>query len=312
MNPRRRKVVWIAGLLLSGLGILALLLCLGREPIEQGRSLSQWLEDLDNPSSATNVQTITAFRRMGAKAATRLVPMLEASDSALMLRAVELARKQSLIEVKFTPAAVRRARAEKAFEMMGEHAVAAGPGLVSLLVRRGARPLESLDARPGWDPADAAAGVLSRLRHGVIPILRPALYSQHSRVRQAGSDVLVGIVSYGTRETQAELLKLLDDSNPNVRKAGTYALGKFPRDPNLVIPRLERMLGDASPSVRRQAAFALGRFGSQANNSVVALRKARSDSSPEVRYAAERALAEITGEAAVSKDAGPLNGNGEK
>ena len=162
MFPRRRKVVWIAGLLLSALGILALPMCLGREPSEQGRSLSQWLEDLDNPAAATNVPTVTAFRRMGAKAATRLVPMLEASDSALMLRAVELARKQSFLEVRFTPAAVRRARAEKAFEMMGKHAVAAGPGLVSLLVRRASRPPEYLGARSGWDSAEGAAAALSR------------------------------------------------------------------------------------------------------------------------------------------------------
>ena len=141
--PRRRKVVWIARLLLSALGILALLMYLGREPSEQGRSLSQWLEDLDKPSAATNVQTITAFRRMGAKAATRLVPMLEASDSAFKLRIVELARKQPFVEVRFAPASVKRGRADKAFEMMGKHAVAAAPRLVSLLVRRGARPPES-------------------------------------------------------------------------------------------------------------------------------------------------------------------------
>ena len=127
MIPRRREVVWIARLLLSALGILVLLMYLGREPSEQGRSLSQWLEDLDKPSAATNIQTITAFRRMGAKAATRLVPMLEASDSAFKLRIVELARKQPFVEVRFTPASVKRGRADKAFEMTGEHAVAAAP-----------------------------------------------------------------------------------------------------------------------------------------------------------------------------------------
>lgn len=295
----RRKVVWIAGLFVSLLGVSVLLMYLGREPSEQGRSLSQWLEDLDNPSAATNVQTITAFRRMGAQAATRLVPMLEASEPALKLWAVDLARKQSFFEVKHTPAAVRRARAEKAFEMMGEHAVAAAPGLVSLLIRRGARPPEYLGDRPGWDSADGAAGALSHVGHGVIPHLRPALSSEHPRVRQAGSDVLVAVASYGTPETLGELFNLLEDSHPDVRKAGAYVLGKFPRDPDLVIPRLERMLGDASPIVRRHAAFALGRFGPMASNSVVALRRACSD--PDVRPAAQSALTRIAGEAAASK-----------
>src|ERR1700704_4653560 len=99
MIALRQKVAWLAGMLLSALGILVLVMWLTGEPSEQGRTLSQWLEDLDHPSAATNVQTITAFRRMGANAATRLVPMLEASDSAFMLWAVELARKQSFVEL---------------------------------------------------------------------------------------------------------------------------------------------------------------------------------------------------------------------
>jgi len=306
MIRRRQKVAWLAGMLLSALGILVLLMWSGREPSEQGRTLSQWLEALDNSSVATNVQTITAFRRMGAKAAVRLVPMVEASDSALKLRAVELARKQTFVEVRFTPASLRQQRAEKAFEIMGEHAVAAAAGLVSILVRHGTKPSEYFDS------ADRAAGALVCLGYGAIPYLRPALYSEHSRVRQAGADVLVIAASYWTPGARAELFKLLDDSDPKVRKAGAYTLGKVQRDPKLVIPRLERMLGDVSPSVRRQAAFALGRFGSLASNGVAALRQACSDVAPEVRHAAETALTQIGGEAARSKDAGTSDLSDEK
>lgn len=308
MILRRQKVVWLAVLLLSSFGILVLLMWLGREPRDQGRTLSQWLEDLDNPSAVTNVQTITAFRRMGAKAAVRLVPMLEASDSAPKLWAVELARKQTIVEVRFTPASVRWQRAEKGFEIMREHAVAAAPGLVSLLVRRSARPPEYLD-----DSADRAAGALVCLGNGGIPYLRPALFSEHARVRLAGTGVLVVIAaSDGTRGALAELFKLLRDSNPEVRKAGAYALGKIAQQSALVIPRLERMLGDVSPSVRRQAAFALGRFGSRASNSMAVLRQACSDVAPEVRHAAETALTQIGGEAARSKDGATSDLSDEK
>ncbi|HTE90269.1 MAG TPA: HEAT repeat domain-containing protein, partial [Terriglobales bacterium] len=269
----------------------------------------QWLEDLDSPSAVTNVQTITAFRRMGAKAAVRLAPMLEASDSAFRVRAVELARKQTFVEVRFTPASVRWQRAEKGFEIMGEHAVAAAPGLVSLLVRRGAQPPDYLG-----DSADRAAGALARLGNRVIPYLRPALYSEHARVRQAGVDVLVMTVMTADSPsgTVAELFKLLDDSNPKARRAGAYALGKLGQQPALVIPRLERTLGDVSPSVRRQAAFALGRFASRASKSMAALRQACSDVAPEVRHAAETALTQIGGEAASSKDAGTSDLSDEK
>jgi len=142
--------------------------------------------------------------------------------------------------------------------------------------------------------------------------LRPALYSEHSRFRQAGADVLVIAASYWTPGARAELFKLLDDSDPKVRKAGVYALGKIAQYSALVIPRLERMLGDVSPPVRRQAAFALGRFGSRASNSTAALRQACSDVAQEVRHAAETALTRIGGGAARSNDAAISDLSGEK
>jgi HEAT repeat protein len=180
--------------------------------------------------------------------------------------------------------------------------------LVSLLVRRVTQPPEregqfdeSISRR---DSADRAAAALGCLGYAAIPYLRPALYSEHATVRQTGIDVLAGIASYSTPETVSELIKLLEDSNPKVRKTGAYVLGKFPTRPKLAIPRLERTLGDVSPSVRRQAALTLGRFGAHASNSVAALRQACSDVAPEVRDAAAVALAQIGGGAASSKDAG--------
>jgi HEAT repeat protein len=307
MIRQRHKAVWFAVTVLIGLCFLSFMLWGSREPSDQGSTLSQWLKTLDNPSTATNVQTITALRRMAPEAAVRLVPMLDASDSAFSLRAVQLAGKQHFVQIEFTPASVRWQRAEKAFEIMGDRAVAAAPSLVSLLVRRVTQPPEregqfdeSISRR---DSADRAAAALGCLGYAAIPYLRPALYSEHATVRQTGIDVLAGIASYSTPETVSELIKLLEDSNPKVRKTGAYVLGKFPTRPKLAIPRLERTLGDVSPSVRRQAALTLGRFGAHASNSVAALRQACSDVAPEVRDAAAVALAQIGGEAVSSKDA---------
>jgi hypothetical protein len=308
MIRQRHKAVWCAVTVLIGLCFLSLMLWWSHEPSDQRRTLSQWLKMLDNPSTATNVQTSTALRRMAAKAAVRLVPMLDASDSAFRLRAVQLARKQHIAEIQFTPASVRWQRAGKAFEIMGDRAMAAAPSLVSLLVRRVTQPPErerqfdgSISRRDSADRAAAASGCLGS---AAIPYLRPALYSEHATVRQTEIDVLVGIASYCTLETVSESIKLLEDSNPKIRKAGACVLGEFPTRPKLAIPRLERTLGDVSPSVRRQAALALGRFGAHASNCVAALRQACSDVAPEVRDAAAVTLAQIGGGADSSKDAG--------
>jgi len=297
MIRQRQEVVWFAGILLSALCFLGLLLWLGREPRDQGRTLSQWLEVLDNPSAVTNSQAVRAFRRMGARAAVRLVPLLEASDSPLKLQLVGLARKQPFVQISFTPAAAKQQRAARAFEMMEGQAIAAAPQLVSLLVRRGVEPPDYLD-----DPASRAANALACLGYRVIPYLRPTLYSENARVRQAGVNALAISCYDSAPETTGEMFKLLEDSNPKVREAGAYALGKVRREPELAIPRLVWMLGDVSPSTRKQAAFALGRFGPLASNTVAPLRKTCTDAAPEVRHAAERAIAEIGDGAVTSKD----------
>jgi len=291
VNTRQcRKIIPFAGILLSALCLLLFLLWSGSEPRYQGQALSYWLAALDNPSTATNVQTITALKSMGAKAAVRLVPMLEASDSPFKLRVVELARKQALIQVHFTPASVKQQRAERAFECMGEQASAAAPGLASLLIRRGSEPPQYLG-----DPASRAANALGCLGYRAIPYLRPALRSEHARVRYSGVSVLALCSLDTAPETMTELLKLLDDADPKVRTAGAYALGKVHRHSGLVIPRLARMLADVNPSARKQAALAIGHFGSQASNALATLRQMCSDVAPEVRSAAAAALTEVGG-----------------
>jgi hypothetical protein len=120
MNRTRRKVPWLAGITLIVLCLVALRAWSGHEPSYGGHALSQSLEGLDNASAVTNTATITALRTMEAKAAVRLVPMLEASDSPYKLWAVDLLRKQPFFNVPLTPAAVKQHRAERAFEIMGE------------------------------------------------------------------------------------------------------------------------------------------------------------------------------------------------
>ena len=306
MIRRRYKVVWFAGALLVGLWFLLFGLSFGREPRAQGRTLSQWLEALDNPAAVTNVQTITALRKMGGKAAVRLVPMLDASDSPITLQLVNLARKQSLVQIRFVTAPVRQRRAERAFEIMGDQAVAAAPALVSLLIRRGNEPAEYLG-----DSASRAANALSSLGHGAVPFLRPALCSQQTRVRYEGISALRSCANDGASGAITELLKIFDDADPRVRQAGAEAMGWSYRQPGLVIPHLARMLGDPNPSVRKQAAYAIGRFGFLAGNTAGALQQACSDAAPEVRQAAAAALARVGGGAGMPRDRSEPGPKGE-
>ena len=295
-NPRHRAV-WFATLLAGALGALALGWWLTREPRHQGRSLSQWLEALDNPSTATNLETRMALHQMADRAAVRLVPMLEASDSSLTLKLVALARKQPFIAVRFVPASVKHQRAEAAFEIMADRAMAAAPALVSLLVRRGAGPPEYLD-----DPAGSAGRALVCIGPRAIPHLRRALVSEQARVRQEAIGVLLCFAYDREPGGIAELVKALDDPEPKVRAGVAIVLGKLHRQAGFVVPHLTRLMADPNPGVRRQAAFALGRFGPKARDGITALQRACSDTEAKVRQAAGLALTQIEANGATAKD----------
>jgi HEAT repeat protein len=94
----------------------------------------------------------------------------------------------------------------------------------------------------------------------------------------------------------------LDHRNSEVRWHAARALGNIGRQPERVVPELDRLLKDDSPVVRTHAAYAAGRYGPDAAPAVPALAEALGDPEVEVRIAAARALGEIgpAAQAAVS------------
>lgn len=283
----RHKVVWFLTLLAVAVVTLALGLWLAWEPTHQGRNLGQWLAALDSPATATNVETRIALRQMGARAAVRLVPMLETSDSPLKLKLAKLARKQSFIAVRFVPASMKHQRADAAFEIMTDQAITAAPALVSLLVRAGAKPPEN------WGPANRAEHALLCIGPQAIPHLRRALLSDHARVRQGAIGVLLGFAYDREPGGIAQLVEALDDPEPNVRSGVAYVLGRCHIQADLVVPRLVRLLADPNLEVRKQAATALGRIGPKARDAIPVLRQSGSDADAKVRHAAKVALTQI-------------------
>ncbi len=295
MRRKWYRIAWIVAL--GGLFcFMAILVWTSREPRYQGRALSSWLKDLDQPNGGpAPTQAVIALRAMAPRAAGRLVPMLEAEDPPLVLWLVNLARKQSFVRIPFTPASTKTRRAELAFDILGTNAVSAAPELVKLLIRRGSKS-SSL-------PSDAtfrASTALDRIGPGAIPYLPPALRCQHSRVRYEGTRLLSNYSLSRTPSAMSELFKLLQHPDPRIREAGIYAVSKFHPVPDQTIPRLTPLLQDPEASVRRQAALGLARFGKRATNALPALQQACLDPAFKVKQAAADALAAITGQAVTS------------
>jgi hypothetical protein len=167
-----------------------------REPICEGKPLSYWLQDDDrrvvvgsgpilyyrtraspdrNPrktgSPWTDYVRLTneacqAINRTGAQAVPTLLRMLRANDSSLKMKLLQLAAKQSIIKIQFTPAEVLHRRAQTGFFVLGAAASNAVPDLIQLCDRNlsPSRRLGAVDALGCiGPPASSAVPALVRV-----------------------------------------------------------------------------------------------------------------------------------------------------
>ncbi|MFP4058605.1 MAG: MFS transporter [Candidatus Brocadiia bacterium] len=111
----------------------------------------------------------------------------------------------------------------------------------------------------------------------------------------------------GSQLATRELVELLDDPSPTVRKEAALALGHT-RDEGAVEPLVER-LTDMDAEMRRQAAWALGQIGSP--HATERLIELLGDPYPHVRSAAALALGQVGGAEATEALMAMLEGEGE-
>src|SRR5512133_2428574 len=232
---RLRQLALLLGLALLFLGTLSYqLFRVPREPVYQGKALSEWLQTY-NPGSASGrgspawKATDDALSHIGTNAIPFLLKRLRAHDSSLKLRFVALAQKQHLIKIHFVPAATRSIEASRAFIVLGNTAKDAIPDLIKAY-----EETESVEARSTIEDVFAWVG----------PDARPAL---------------------------PLLLRAATNSNNRVRANALWALGEIHAEPNSCVPALLQGLDDADPWVQTCAAHALGMFGPDASAAVPAL-----------------------------------------
>jgi HEAT repeats len=206
LNQKRMAGTIIAGVISLG---LAFHLLQPRQPVYQGRTLSQWLKDIDyGRSPATREQALAAIREMGTNALPGLIADLGHVDSPfrkMLMRAVNI---QPWVHVKFRTPNERYVWATLAFEALGPEARPAGPALEALF---DSNPIYALHAYAALGPES-------------IPALGRALTNENKWVRWNAASALreFGPQASGT----APLLRLgLQDPDPTVRAQMTKALG---------------------------------------------------------------------------------------
>lgn len=287
MKSHSHRILTI--LAVAALAALGWLLTSNREPVYEGKRLSQWLEgfslaqpqDTEEPEAMAR-EAAHAVRQIGTNALPSLLKMLRARDSALKRRLMYWAGRQSAIHFELIPAEDLRHRAVYGFKAIGATAQSAIPSILPLLA----------DSQSGRDAAMALAGMGSpgqaalreSLSHhspevlvhaivalsqsdakldAVLPGLLRTLNHEQFQVRVAATSALGKCLGEEARTREAAtqgLKKLAQDENALVRQQAFLALRVHHPNPETIIPLFAKALHDPDVIVRTEALDGLHRI----------------------------------------------------
>ena len=258
-RPRRTFLLAIAVLLLVTVGWY---LYATREPSYQGKTLTEWLEEINplidapltEPSSARE-----AVRAIGKTGLPILLRLLETKDSPLKIRLETWAMKQSLVQVHFRRAWEIQYLGTAGFLALGPAGQDALPELTALL--------------QNTNSAGFAALSLGAIGPAAIPILRCGATNTNATLRIA---CLEGLKCAGSQGFAAlpEILLCLHDAIPEVRGAAVLAAENFQHEGARILPPLWQIAQqDPDAQVQEMALHVLVSFRNQASIYVPGLQK---------------------------------------
>ena len=286
-----------------------------KEPVYQGRKLSEWLDVARglNLPGVSRADAVTAVQAVGSNALPWLVHEAKAKDTWQTLIQLRLHRWWP---GKFSKPATPHEqwpRACMGFAILGDAALPSIPDLVELLKhpneRRSAVGRMTLLSASGVDnhmtiiyrlkgtPASASH---SRARSEVFNALLAV--ADDTNLMAGRRQALSGLASFQdeAKRSVPVLIRGLHDDERLVRLSSVSSLGRLAREPVAVIPELIGALDDPSVEVRRSATWALGQYYRQAKTAVPRLLAARRDPDPEVRRVANESLDKIDPETAAA------------
>ncbi len=298
-----------------------------REPVYQGKTVSQWLEPASGPGLQGAPPAIQvgprgappAIQVMGSNAVPGLISMLRCKDSTLRTKFSGWVSKHAWLKskIKLRPPAVEmQRRGLSGVAALGPVAKAAIPDVVNLLTNQSS-PLrwEALSAleRIDWEPKTAVPALLEALKipgpglrfeavealnrltgdPKAIPALIAYLDDPDLSIRET---VLHSLQAFSRRpKLAAEMAKYLTNQDAAVRAEVMDSPTYLTNDPAILVPMFSVRLRDGNSFVRSMAAFHLGEMGGRATPAVPELQEVLTDPVRNVGEAATNALWEITG-----------------
>ncbi|PYJ99399.1 MAG: hypothetical protein DME23_09660 [Verrucomicrobia bacterium] len=258
---KRGRIIALVVLAILLVGLLFVFL-LPREPVYEGRLVSEWIEQLTGAvgSGAGAVSSHVLPKLVQQKPGKEIVPYL----CQTLYRGKSLKdRIYARLYLKLPAALLRKLPPPN-------------PGRDAELRYRAALILYYL----GPDAEKAA------------PDLTRALRDENPEVRRVAASTL-GNLGFVAKRSAPGLIALLEDPMTDVRRAALKALGQVEDDAAVVVPATAQMLKDTDSGVRTDAAQVLRDLGPKARTALGALTEALSDQNDDVFRFAAMALGKI-------------------
>ena len=260
-----RRFNIVAGFFLVGVvvGWLAWRASGRREPVFEGRTLSNWLDHHVASSAASPPygspgwkEADDAIRHIGTNGIPTLLQMLRAKDRPPWVRKlIETARRFGLRRLQYRYAVDLHEEAEYAFEMLGSTAASAVPELIRIYEQNLSPSSQSCTA--------LALGHIGRGAEAALPVLIHDFAHTNADVRFHAVSAVMSIG--GNPEVVIPALtRALEDSQVNVRWNALVGLSMFGWRGRSAVPEILKMLNDPGmvgpESITQQVQTALWRI----------------------------------------------------
>lgn len=287
MSKRRRLLILLA--CLSGLGLVAVLLTVPREPRDHHQPLSHWVLMLGSPraNAPESPEASAAVTAIGTNALPFLLDWVQYESAPGRAKLSMLIARLRHTPPPWPGPRSRREHlawgADRALCILGTQAVSALPELVRLM---------NDSSRP--ETARRAAGSLRALGTNSLPALLAVVDNPNHPCRTSAIlalEIMGRDIGPGMAPALPYLVQCLDPTNGvGVPGWAARALGEFGFASQTVVPALADCLKRRDKYLRITCAKALAGIGEPASSALPALTNALADPDPEVSTAASNAI----------------------
>lgn len=254
---KRRRLIFCCVLVLVAAGVVALWLRHPKDPVYQGKKLSEWVAQVNHDTNEQAIQEASAaIHAIGAEALPWLMNQFATRNWKLAARVSEWTEQRTGLDLGFDEDEFRYQRAAYGISLLGTNAAPALPVLARYL----------------RDPVRGRGAILAMTGCGEItlPYLLEACASTNLELTLLGVRGLT-LNALETKAALPPLVQMTRHTNSVIRVMAILGLKRARPRLDLAIPALTNALSDSDSLVQMKAAFVLGTFGQDAKSAVPAL-----------------------------------------